>query len=114
MNRTNVIYNIENLKELLKAFIDDPSDKTAYDLSPTRSDFCWLASMRFNCRCIPGCPAKESMEMKGSHFHAPLCTPDRFYKTWKTKPAKALLFAMQFLSFLESHENSDGQSKGNT
>jgi hypothetical protein len=54
------------------------------------------------------------MEMKGSHFHAPLCTPDRFYKTWKTKPAKALLFAMQFLSFLESHENSDGQSKGNT
>jgi hypothetical protein len=99
--------NRETLKKLFKAFIDNPSDKTVASIYFSHQHGCWLAATGIAYgRCPSTCPAADVTNIKERHTYTPLCNSYQFFRVWKIKPAKALLFAIQFLAFLESHEGA--------
>lgn len=101
MDKAKAIHNRVILKELLKSFIDNPSEKTARGiLEKAPKSYCWLMptqifSHRESCPSI--CPGLR----KDHNPH--ICNSlSLYYDTWKHSPEEALLFAIQLLAFLES------------
>jgi hypothetical protein len=96
--------------EKMRAFLNNPSDETLEQIIPQGLYYCCLSYLVENHNA-PYCP-KECPGGDTIYDHYCLCLFGQLRRLWAVNQAKAVLYVMRMLAYVESYAGISSQSRG--